>query len=160
VMQLTPRKIAAIKALADDVRGDPNTRAAAQAKLEQYRREHPEIFSETMHDRILRAAKEVAAKRYTNNPPNPRRRHTDEFAKWRFFEMDNWKHKPNGNYTIIISTGFDSYLVTLFRHKATPTWGWSRVPMENWLDTPVFSYSKFETVGQAREDAWTSLETI
>ena len=35
MMQLTPKKIAAIKAIADDERGDPMTRAVAKRKLEQ-----------------------------------------------------------------------------------------------------------------------------
>ena len=39
---MSPRRLAAIKALAADERGDPATRALAKAKLAAYYKDHPE----------------------------------------------------------------------------------------------------------------------
>jgi len=39
---MSPSRLAKIKAVADDERGDPKTRALAKAKLAAYYRDHPQ----------------------------------------------------------------------------------------------------------------------
>ena len=118
MMQLTPQKSAAIGAIADDERGEPNTRAIAKAKLEQLKHNHPEQFGqdrdrffEEIAARVRRA--DEAAKRYATNPPNPRMRKTEEYEKWRFMDMSNWKLSVKGNYSITVAgLGYDIFLQT------------------------------------------------
>ena len=156
-MMLTPQKIAAIKAVADDARGEPNTRAAAKAKQEQYRRERPDLFQEGMTPKmfndIMNQARAAYGGNQHQNPPNPRMQKSDEFAKWRFMGMDNWKRSDNGNYTITVSSGFlAEFRVTLFKKENRWKWVFSR----NNGDT-TFSSHSFSVIDEAMRDAWASL---
>jgi len=42
MITMSPRRLAALKAIAADERGEPNTRALAQAKLAAYFKDNPE----------------------------------------------------------------------------------------------------------------------
>ena len=42
MISMSPRRLAAIKALANDERGDPKTRELARTKLAAYYKDHPE----------------------------------------------------------------------------------------------------------------------
>lgn len=157
-MQLTPKRIAAIKAIADDERGDPNTRAVARRKLEQLRREQPEAFLDDYYERARKMNDDII-RRYTNNPPNPRMRPAEDFTKWRFMNTDQWKRTPAGNYTIILLLEHQQYRVTVFRSKARakwegPGWGWVR---SGPIGASKFSAGRFETFVEAQRDAWNNL---
>lgn len=161
VMQLTPQKIAAIKALADDERGEPNTRAAAKAKLEQYRAQHPEMFVnhfEKLYEE-MKNAKWGGGGYTVKNPPNPRTQPREDYSKWRFMDMGNWKESSNGNYYTGIYINGTSWNITIFRHKKTPTWGWVRRNQNLFDGVAVFSEPKFDTIGEAQRDAWQALQT-
>jgi hypothetical protein len=138
-MQITPQKIAAIKALADDPRGEPNTRATAQRKLEQIRISHPCLF--------------VTAPRAPQNPPNPRRAKTPEYEKYRFMNIDQWKRTSKGNYVLVIG----EHRITLFKSKSA--WAHARASVSGFQE-PMFSAMRYATLREAQEAAWTSLATL
>ena len=136
----SPQKIAAIKALAEDERGEPNTRAAAKLKLEQIRTQHPSLMENV---------KAILAQ----NPLNPRMQHRQDFSKWRFMDMGNWKATDKGNYTILV----ECYRVTLF--KKMGEWRWSIKDVTDDRRKPKFG-GDFDLIGEAQRDAWENLQTI
>lgn len=136
MMQLTPRKLAAIKALAEDERGDPATRAIAKAKL----------------DEAMRA--EAPYRHHKANPPNPRMAKRPDFEKFRFMDLGQWKDTTNGNHSIVITDRFgQGCRVIVFRHKKTRTFGWMWFYVGE--DGPAaFGNGKFDTIREAQDEAW------
>jgi hypothetical protein len=137
---LTPEKLAKIRALADDPRGDPATRAIAQAALKRYAEPEPEP-----------AFYDVPPYR---NQQHPGMRTSPEYDRHRFMDLGAWKTTTNGNPTFVVVRKGRSFRIVLFRHKKTPTHGWMRVDTIN--DTTEFS-GRFRTIGEAHADAWSSL---
>jgi hypothetical protein len=141
---LTPDKLAKIRALANDPRGDPATRAIAQAALKRYAT-------------LQQDANLGAQARYAHNPPNPRMQNTPEYNRFRFMDLGSWRMTANGNPSHLIVHKGKSYRVVLFRHKKRPTHGWMRV--DTITDKTEFS-GAFTTREEAHADAWKSLMAI
>ncbi len=154
MMQLTPQKIAAIRALADDARGDPATRAIAQNKLEQYRISHPELFEQWKPQRETRTKNPYA--QYSHK--NPGTQNSEDFERFRFMDLSMWGRTVAGNPTAMATRGGLAYRIILFEHKKTPTWGWLRIETQSGDET--FSRVKFATMQEAHRDAWNSLSRI
>ena len=131
-----------IKRLADDVRGDPATRARAQEKLEAYRGSHPHLF-ETPKPR---------------KPPRDPRVHgmrTDPVYDYHLFtDLGNWDRTRSGNLVFNVYHKGVNYKIVLFKHKKTDTYGWMRIDTFN--DRTEFS-GRFSTIGEAQGDSWASL---
>jgi hypothetical protein len=139
---LNSEKLAKIRALANDPRGDPATRSIAQAALKRY--------AETDRN------EKPSASPY-RNPPNPRMRTSPEYDKYRFMDLGNWRTTANGNPTHLIVHKGKSYRVVLFKHKKRPTHGWMRIDVIT--EATEFS-GAFKTVEEAHADAWKSLMAI
>jgi hypothetical protein len=140
---LNPQKLAKIRALADDPRGDPATRAIAQAALKRYATEPPKP---EFHD--------VPPYR---NQQHPGMRTSAEYDRYRFMDLGNWKTTANGNPTQLVTHKWRTYRIVLFRHKKRPTHGWMRIDVIT--DKTEFS-GAFKTQAEAHADAWKSLMAI
>jgi hypothetical protein len=140
---LNPEKLAKIRALATDERGDPATRAIAQAALKRYATDPPRP---EFHD--------VPP---VYNQPHPGMHTSPEYDRHRFMDLGLWKTTTNGNPTFVVVRGGRSYRIVLFRHKKSPTHGWMRI--NTLTDETEFS-GKFATQAEAHANAWTSLRTI
>jgi hypothetical protein len=151
---VNPSKLAAIKALAEDPRGDPNTRAIAKRKLEQYQ-------GDTLDDKFAEALNYLG-NRYqqtderlrAQNQPNPRLAKSAEYQKYLFMNMENWKRGEKGHYTIYVG----SFRITLFQHKKDHPWGWVRADMFG-PGGPVYSKKRFPKLSDAQKDAWLWMPT-
>lgn len=153
-MQITPQKIAAIRALAEDERGEPNTRRIAQEKLAQYFRDNPKSPNPNPKPEV-----NPEYNSWYKNPPNPRTQPREDYSKWRFMDMDQWKVSVSGKqFTIVYKAGSINYRVTLFPHRKTPTFGWVRNPIGS-TNQSVFS-EKFDTLAEAQRDAWQTLQRL
>jgi hypothetical protein len=139
---VTPEKLAKIKALAEDVRGDPATRMIAKDILRRYNREPPPSF----HD----------VEDVPQNPPGMR--NSNEYEQYRFMSLHNWgRSKISNNLVHNFTHKGRAYRVILFAHRKTPTYGWLRIDVarnnETWS-------SKFSSMPAAHADAWASLMKI
>jgi len=135
-----------IQALADDARGDPATRARAQEKLADIRKSHPHLFKEKITFRDV--------------PPDPRvhgMRVDPAYEYFIFSDLNLWDETKAGNKTITIYHKGVNYRIVLFPHKKTATWGWMRV--DNFHHQTEFS-GRFNTIGEAHADSWSSLMVI
>jgi hypothetical protein len=141
---LNPEKLKKIRALANDHRGDPATRAIAQAALKRYAQEPP------------RPAPQPGAD--PRDHQHPGMRTSAEYDRFRFMDLSTWKITANGNQTHLIVHKGKQYRIVLFRHKKRPTYGWMRIDVIADSD-PVFS-GAFRTIGEAHADAWKSLMAI
>ncbi len=133
-----------IRALADDERGDPATRARAQEKLEVYRSSHPHLFE---------------APKPRRPPPDPRvhgLRTDPVYDYYVFTDLSHWNRTKNGNLIYNVYHKGINYKIVLFKHKRTDTYGWMRVDTFN--DTTEFS-GRFRTIGEAQGDSWADLMT-
>jgi hypothetical protein len=130
------RKIAAIKALAMDDRGEPNTRAIARAKLEQFQRDFPEV-----------AAPQA-------NPANPRTQPSQEYVKFKFMDLNNWRISEQGNHSITVSLNGRIYRVTLVLYKKSLLWDWMYRDKDG---VPHFGETRFATCRETQEDAWNAI---
>ena len=92
---------------------------------------------------------EMKRKMQETSRPNPGMRKSEEYERWRFMGMDNWKRSVKGNY--VIST--KGNLVTLF--KIDDYWKWS-IGGEQKVR---FSPRKFSLIHEAMKDAWDNLTT-
>jgi hypothetical protein len=131
-------KLAKIRALADDPRGDPATRAIAQAALKRY-------------------AEEVNARPKPDAPQFVDRRHpgmktSPEYDRYRFLDLGSWRKTVNGNPTFSITIKGKVWKVVLFQHKKTLTYGWMRVNVIT--EETEFSGRKFSTMAEAHQDIW------
>lgn len=138
---MTPEKLEKIRRLAEDVRGDPATRAIAQAALKRYAKEDP---VNNPHD-------------VWRDPRHPGMKTSAEYDRYRFMDLATWRKSANGNPTHAIVMGGKLWRVVLFKHKKTPTWGWMRIDTIN--DETEFS-GRFSTLAAAHEDAWKSLNRL
>jgi hypothetical protein len=123
------------------MRGDPATRAIAQAALKRYATgsNEPAAFHDVPPYR---------------NQQHPGMRTSAEYDRFRFMDLGNWKTTANGNPTHIIVHKGRSYRIVLFKHKKSPTHGWMRI--DTITDRTEFS-GKFRTLAEAHLNAWTSL---
>jgi hypothetical protein len=138
---VTPDRLAKIKAMAEDARGDPATRAIAQSILKRYAQEPPKP-----------EFRDVEYK----DPRHPGVRTGADYEKWRYMDLSAWRKTGNGNPACLV-TGLDGrpYRIVLFRHKKTPTFGWMVVDIDR--DETEFSNHKFTSMAEAHKDAWKNL---
>ena len=138
---MTPQRLAKIRALATDLRGDPATRMVA---LEILRRYEPEPEFHDVEDK-------------PQNPPNPRMRNSDEYEHHMFMSLRNWGKSANGNFVHSFTHKGRAYRVVLFKHKKTPTYGWLLVDIargvEEWS-------GRFNSMPAAHVNAWAKIMTI
>jgi hypothetical protein len=135
------RKIAAIQAIAMDDRGEPNTRAIARRwLLEHFERLYPEYPEYP----------DVAPPRA--NPANPRTQPSQEYEKFRFMDLSNWRLLASGNPTVIVMLDGKAYRVTLY--KLDSVWRWVRHDPDG---GKRFSNIKFVARREAQEDAWNGI---
>jgi hypothetical protein len=140
---MTPEKLAKIQRLAEDPRGDPATRAIAQAALKRYA--PPPRFKDVQEEGPRR------------NFQHPGLKTSAQYDRYRFMDRATWKVTTNQNPTILVSHKGEPYRIVLFAHKKTPTFGWMRVHMLT--DVTEFS-GKFKTLAEAHEAAWISLTRL
>lgn len=143
---MNPARLAKIKALAEDARGDPATRAMAQEKVNLYRASHPHLF-------------EVEKPKFRNVPPDPRvhgMRRDPAYEYYVFTDMTLWGETKSGNKTTHVYHKGIIYQIVLFQHRKASTWGWMRI--SNHEDT-VFS-GRFATLEEAHGDAWANLMAL
>jgi hypothetical protein len=138
---MTPERLAKIRALATDMRGDPATRMIA---LEILRRYEPEPEFHDVEDK-------------PQNPPNPRMRNSDEYEHHTFMSLRNWGKSTNGNFVHTFTHKGRGYRIVLFKHKKTPTFGWLRSDIGS--GTEVWS-GRFPDLQGAHADAWKNLMTV
>lgn len=147
---MRPELIKKIKALADDKRGDPATRARAQEKLVVYRRSHPHLFEAPkpqFHD-VPRADPRVHGLR-----------RNDLVYEYRVYcDLSQWDTTRNGNPTYMLFHNGYSWRIVLFKHKRGDTYGWMRINVNLDRDETEFS-GRFNTITEAQRDAWDSLMT-
>jgi hypothetical protein len=138
---VTPDKLAKIRALAMDMRGDPATRMVAMEILRRYEPEEP-----AWHD-----VKE-------DEPPNPPgMKNSEEYEQFIFLSLHNWGKSASGNFVHTFTYKNRAYRVVLFKHKKTPTWGWLRVDIAT--SAEVWS-GRFANVTEAHRDAWAKMTMV
>jgi hypothetical protein len=129
---MTPDKLEKIRKLAADVRGDPATRAIAQAALKRYAQ-----------------------------PPQPKTvpgiKPSAEHDRYAFMDVGMWRTTANGNPTRFVDHKGRTYRIVIFKHKKTPTWGWMRIDVD--ADETEFS-GRFSSLSEAHRDSWQSLMTL
>lgn len=141
---MTPEKLAKIRALANDARGDPATRAIAQAVLRRYAKEPEPQFHDVPPPR---------------DPRHPGMRTSPEYDRYIFMDLANWGETHNGNPIHTTNWKGVSYVVVLFQHKRTPTYGWMRTKAGG-ANVPIFSLVKYATQSEAHRAAWESLQSL
>jgi hypothetical protein len=140
---MTPQRLAKIRALASDTRGDPATRMIALEILRRYEKTEEPTFHDIPDE--------------PQNPPNPRMRNSDQYVQYTFMSLRNWGKSANGNFVHSFTYKNRAYRVVLFKHKKTPTYGWLRVG----ITSGVEEWSgRFSTIEEAHKDAWTKMMTV
>jgi hypothetical protein len=138
---MNAEKLAKIKALAEDRRGDPATRAIAQRAYERYSREPPRRAEPEWKPRNLQ---------HEGMKTSP------EYDRYMFLNIGGWRKSKNGNpYHTTKHKGIGYHFV-LFQHRRK-TWGWLRT---NQNDEQTEFSGKFATLAEAHADAWTKLQMI
>jgi hypothetical protein len=138
---VTPAKLEKIRALADDVRGDPAIREVARRVLQRYAHVEPQPQPRPSF-RDSRA---------------PGMKTSPEYDRYKFMDLAQWRKTQNGNLSHTILHNRVLWQIILFQYKKTPTWGWLRI--DTTADTSEFS-GKFATLAQAHEDAWANLMSL
>jgi hypothetical protein len=119
-----------VKAVADDPRGDPATRAAAIARLAKLK--PPTPF----------------------NQRNPGLQPSFDYERYTFMDLSNWSRTANGNRSHVVTHKGKTYRIVLFEYKQVPDYGWLRIGVGD----PARDFSgRFHSLGEAHRDAWTSL---
>jgi hypothetical protein len=140
---MTPQKLAKIRALASDLRGDPATRMIALEILRRYEKIEEPAFHDIPDE--------------PQNPPNPRMRNSDEYEHYMFMSLRNWGKSANGNFVHTFTHKNRAYRVVLFKHKKTPTYGWLLVDIargvEEWSE-------RFNSMPAAHVNAWARIMMI
>lgn len=131
---MTPEKLTKIRALANDDRGDPATRAVAQSILKRYAKEEPKSRSAPRSDPRVHGL---------------RRDPTYEYHL--YCDLSQWDKTKAGNYTYLLYRNGISYRIVLFKHRRSDTYGWMRVNTNE--DDTEFS-GRFDTIEEAQRDAW------
>jgi hypothetical protein len=138
---VTPDKLAKIRALAEDMRGDPATRMIALKILARYAKDEEPVF----HD-------------VPPAPENPAGMHNaPEYERYTFMSLRNWGRSKNGNFVHTTSHKGRGYRVVLFPYKKTPTFGWVRTDVAT--NQEVWS-GRFSDLEGAHRNAWESLKSI
>jgi hypothetical protein len=137
---MTPERLAKIRAIAMDLRGNPAVREVALEMLRRYET----VEEPTFHD----------VKDEPQNPTNPRMHPSDEYERHMFMSLHNWGKSANGNFVHSFTHKNRAYRVVLFKHKKTPTFGWLRADIAR--GTEVWS-GRFRDMQEAHRDAWTNL---
>ena len=127
---MDPAKLAKIKALAEDARGDPKLRAIAQRFFDE-NKPSPSTPKSNIH---------------------PGLRTSQEYERFLFMNLANWGKSKTGNYVHDVSWNGALYTIILFKHKQTPTYGWLRTHGA----AKAFS-GKYGTLVEAHRSAWDSL---
>jgi hypothetical protein len=140
---LNAAKLAKIRALANDPRGDPATRAIAQAALKRYATEPPKP---EFHDVPPFRAQQ-----------HPGMRTSPEYDRYRFMDLGTWRKTANGNPIFYVVHKGRSFRIILFQHKKRPTYGWMRADT---ITEQVEFSNAFRTQAEAHADAWKSLMAI
>jgi hypothetical protein len=139
---MTPDKLEKIRRLAEDVRGDPATRAIAQAALKRYAQPQPKP-------------------KFRDVPPRPETvpgvRPSADYNQYTYLNLGLWRKSTSGNPTRVIDHRGRTYRVVIFKHKKTPTWGWMRADVDT--EDTVFS-SRFTSMAEAHRDSWSSLMSL
>ena len=141
---MTPDLIEKIRKLADDVRGDPNTRAAAQRKLDGYLKSNPELFA---------APKPPPPPR---NPQAPGMQRAPEWQMQTYLDLSLWKKSAAGNLTTLVATRDGAHRMTLFQYK-TKEWGWIMAPVGR--TEKVFG-RRYKTQSEAHRASWEHLTSL
>lgn len=144
---MNPARIAKIKALAEDARGDPATRARAQEKLTVLRTLHPHLF-------------EAEKPKFHNVQQDPRvhgMRRDQAYEYYIFTDLSLWGETKAGNKVHHAYHKGIIYRIVLFQHHKTPTWGWMRI--NDTQGGTVFS-QRFGTMEEAHADAWANLMLV
>jgi hypothetical protein len=140
---MNEEKLAKIKALAEDRRGDPATRAIAQRAYARYAKEPPPRVEPEWQPR---------------NAQHEGMKTSPEYDRYMFLNLGGWRKSKNGNpYHTTKHKGL-AYHFVLFQHKKSPTWGWLRTNQPD-NEQPVFS-GRFNTLAEAHADAWKKLQMI
>jgi len=142
---MNPEKLAKIRALAEDMRGDPATRLVALGILRRELLRHAKTEEPVWHT-------------FTPTPQNPPGVQTDPgYERHVFMSLHNWGKSKNGNFVHTCSHKGRGYRIILFQHKKTPTWGWLRADMTG--GDEVWS-GRFKDIQGAHADAWKNLMTV
>jgi hypothetical protein len=136
-------RLAKIRALASDPRGDPAIRAIAQSTLKRFGAPEKE---------------EPRAAKPWRDPRHPGVKTSAEYDRFRFMDLGSWRQTENGNPTFTISLKGHSWRVVLFKHKKRPTYGWMLT--DAIYDKPPEFSHPFETMAEAHEDVWRTLNKI
>ena len=137
---MKPDKLAKIRALAADKRGDPATRQVAIEILKRY-----EAFVDD----------EPTWTPPPKNPSGPG--NTFDYEKQAFMSLRDWKRSTAGNFVHTCTFKGRAYRVVIFKHKKTPTYGWLRVDIMR--DEEVWS-GRFRDIQEAHQDAWKNLQSL
>lgn len=134
---MTPEKLTKIRALANDARGDPATRAVAQEILKRYAKPSLEKRFKEFKTRL--------------DPRVHGLRRDPTYEYHLYCDLSQWDKTKAGNYTYLLYRNGISYRIVLFKHRRSDTYGWMRVNMSE--DDTEFS-GRFDTIGEAQRDAW------
>lgn len=139
---ITPEKLKKIRALAEDIRGDPATREVAHRIYARYSKEplEPPPKPKPFYDNRVPGMK-----------PSP------EHERYIFMDLGQWKKTVNSNISHMILHKEILWRIVLFRHKNTSAWHWLRI---NTMTKQSEFSRRFATLAEAHEDAWTSLMAI
>ena len=165
---MTPDKLAKIKALAEDPRGDPATREIARRAYARYAKEEsftcPSCGAVSHNHNDIRERYCGACHQFKDVPPwtphneqHPGLKTGAEYDKFRFMELGSWRKSVNGNPWIITKHKGVGYRFVLFKYKKSPTWGWMRV---NTISEHTEWSGRFATIAEAHTDAWKALQMI
>ena len=142
---MTPEKLAKIRALAEDMRGDPATRLVALGILRRELLRHAKAEEPVWHD-------------IPDTPRNPPGVQNDpDYERHTFMSLHNWGKSGNGNFVHTTTWKGRGYRIVLFKHKKTPTWGWLRVDV---LRSQEVWSGRFDNIQGAHQDAWRNLMTV
>lgn len=136
---MTPQRLEKIQRLANDSRGDPATRAIAQAVLRRYAKPEPKpTFKDVPRDPRVHGL-----------------RRNDPVYEYRVYcDLAQWDITKAGNPTYVVYHKGISYRIVLFEYKRSNAWGWMRV--DPYHDQTEFS-GRFHTIGEAQKNAWDTL---
>jgi hypothetical protein len=137
---ISEKQLAKIRALAADERGDPATRAVAQAALKRY------ASYTDPHTQTSKNPYQFVDQRH------PGMKTSAEYDRYRFLDLGSWRLTTAGNPTFSIAINGKMWRVVLFKHKKTPTYGWMRIDM--FSEETEFSSRRFKTMAEAHQDIW------
>lgn len=135
---MTPDRLAKIRALAEDERGNANVRAIAQKILAKHEKAPP--------------------RRRAPDGPVPGIMPSEDQERWVFMQLDQWHHNAKGNYVHSLTWKGRRYRFVLFKFKRTQNWGWLRFDIL--ADTESWGRNQFADLREAHESAWLHLTLL